>query len=234
MATRGLFITGTNTEVGKTHVAAMIARALVLDGRRVGVYKPVASGCRRTPHGLVSDDAEQLWRAANKPGEFSRICPQAFLAPLSPPGAASKEGKKVDPVLLRTGLDYWLEMSEIVLVEGAGGLMSPLSDDQYCIDLAREIAFPLLIVAKNELGVINAALQTLITARVKAPNLPIAGLVLNQTNSRGDDVSLESNAEELTARCDVPLLANVGHGQNLIHHKAIDWFALAATPCVVP
>lgn len=227
MATRGFFIAGTNTEVGKTHVAAMIARSLAQSGRRVGVYKPAASGCREATEGLVADDAVALWEAASRPLTLEQVCPQRFLAPLAPPRAALAEGRRVDAQLLRTGLEPWLAASEIVIVEGAGGLMSPLSDVDYNIDLAAELGLPLVIVAANELGVINATLQTLITARTRAPHLPIAGVVLNQATQRPDDASLASNAEELAARCDAPLLAAISFGASAFD-QPVDWFALAA------
>jgi dethiobiotin synthetase len=222
LSTPGLFITGTSTEVGKTHVAAMIARALVAEGRRVGVYKPAASACRVEGGELIADDAVALWEAAGRPGELERVCPQRFTAALAPSRAAAVEGKRVDARLLRSGVDYWRERSDIVLVEGAGGLMSPLSDEDYNVDLARGLGLPLVIVAANELGVINATLQTLITARAKAPGLPIAGVVLNQAQRREGDESLPSNAEELAARCDAPLLEIVRHGQPEFDHK-LDW-----------
>ena len=225
MSTHGLFIAGTNTEVGKTHVAAMIARDLAASGRRVGVYKPAASGCRQTAEGLIADDAVALWEAAGRPLTLEQACPQRFLAPLALPRAALAEGRRVDATLLRTGLEPWLAASEIVIVEGAGGLMSPLSDDDYNIDLAAELGLPLVIVAANELGVINATLQTLITARARAPQLPIAGVVLNQATPRPDDASLASNAEELAARCDAPLLTTVAHAANEFDRQ-VDWFAL--------
>jgi dethiobiotin synthetase len=226
MSARGLFITGTSTEVGKTHVAAMIARALVREGRRVGVYKPVASGCRREGDHLVADDAVALWKAAGRPGALEFVCPQRFLAPIAPSRAAKLERLQVDSMMLRSGVDYWLDRSEIVLVEGAGGLMSPLSDMDYNIDLARDLGFPLIIVAPNELGVINATLQTLITAQSKAPSLPIAGIVLNQTARRDGDASLASNAEELASRCEAPLLATVEHSAQEFGVR-VNWFALA-------
>jgi dethiobiotin synthetase len=226
MATRGLFIAGTNTEVGKTHVAAMIARSLVHSDRRVGVYKPTASGCREAAEGLIADDALALWKAAGRPLTLEQVCPQRFRAPLAPPRAALAEDRRVDALLLRTGIKAWLATSEIVIVEGAGGLMSPLSDDDYNIDLAAEFGLPLVIVAANELGVINATLQTLITARTRAPHLPIAGVILNQAASRPDDASLASNAEELAARCDAPLLTTVAYRRDSFDRQ-VDWFALS-------
>ena len=187
----GLFITGTDTGVGKTYVAGLIARALAAGGRRVGVYKPAASGCTRQGGTLVSDDAVALWNAAGRPGELERVCPQRFAAPLAPHLAARAEGKMLDAAVLRQGLEYWRERSEIVLVEGAGGLMSPLGErkgdsphlceapfgpfrqmgtvpfsplDSYVADLAEEFAFPLVVVSRNVLGTINQTLQTLIAA----------------------------------------------------------------------
>lgn len=222
----GLFIVGTGTNVGKTHVASMIVHELAASGRRVGVYKPAASGCRQTSEGLIADDAVALWEAAGRPATLEQVCPQRFLAPLAPPRAAMAEGRHVDAGLLRAGLEPWLAASDVVIVEGAGGLMSPLSDVDYNIDLAAEFGLPLVIVAANELGVINATLQTLITARTRAPHLPIAGIVLNQATPRPDDASLATNAEELAARCDAPLLAVVSHGGKAFD-RSIDWFALA-------
>src|SRR5690606_19894627 len=158
--------------------------------------KPAASGCRQAAEGLIADDALALWQAAGQPLTLEQVCPQRFFAPLAPPRAALAEGRRVDATLLRTGREPWLQATALVIVEGAGGLMSPLSDVDYNIDLAAELGLPLVIVAANELGVINATLQTLITARARAPKLPIAGVVLNQATQRPDDASLASNAEE--------------------------------------
>ena len=162
----GLFITGTDTGVGKTHIAALIARALVAQGLRVGVYKPAASGCQRKDGRLISDDAVALWEAAGRPGTLDDVCPQCFEAPLAPHLAARAEGKQIDRRRLRTGIEYWQSQSQIILVEGAGGLMSPMGDDDYVADLAYEIGFPLIVVSRNVLGTINSTLQTLIAASV--------------------------------------------------------------------
>jgi len=222
----GFFITGTSTGVGKSYVAALIARSLVESGRFVGVYKPVASGCRREGKSLISEDAELLWEAAGRPGTLEEVCPQLFEAPLAPPIAAAREGSEVDTDLLRTGLDIWQERSDLLLVEGAGGLMSPLTEDQYNADLAVDLGLPLIVVAANELGTINATLQTIITARAVAPDLPIAGVILNQTAPLAGDESLISNAEELARRLEVPLLASLPFRASELP-SGIDWLALA-------
>ena len=153
-------------------MAALIAPRLAAEGRKVGVYKPAASGCRRQDGVLVSDDAVALWNAAGRPGELERVCPQRFAAPLAPHLAALAEGRRLDADLLREGLEYWRERSEIILVEGAGGLMSPLGEDEYVADLAEEFGFPLVVVSRNVLGTINQTLQTLIAAAVFREGLP--------------------------------------------------------------
>ncbi len=215
---RGLFVTGTDTDVGKTYVAAIIARALVAQGRRVGVYKPAASGCRRGPDDgeLVSDDALVLRQAAGCPEPCERVCPQRFAAPLAPHLAARAEGRALDDRLIGTGFDFWRARSEVVVVEGAGGLFSPLSESRLNIDVAREFGLPLLIVAANRLGTIHAALATVVAARAHSPALPIAGLVLNDATPNVDDASRATNAAELRRLLepyDVPLRAAVEFGR---------------------
>jgi dethiobiotin synthetase len=225
--TSGLFITGTDTEVGKTYVTARIAASLVAKGHRVGVYKPAASGCRRRSGDLVSDDALTLWKAAEEPGELSAVCPQRFEASLAPPLAARREGERVDAELLRSGLEYWRKGSDIVLVEGVGGLMSPVSDDDYVADLAYEFGFPLIVVASNVLGVINQTLQTLITAATFREGIDVAGVVLNDTRApTSDDLSIGSNMSELETRCVPPVLAHLGWSAEGFGSD-VDWFGLA-------
>lgn len=224
---RGLFITGTGTGVGKTYVGCLIATALRETGHRVGVYKPVASGCVRRGARLVSDDAAALGEAAGQPGEHDRVCPQRFALPVAPHLAARAEGCEVDAALLRRGLSYWRESCDIVLVEGAGGLMSPITDNQYVADLAQDFGYPLLIVAPNALGVINATLQTLITARTYRDGLPVAGIVLNNISPPGNDPSVGTNRAELARRCQPPVLAEIGFGADRFDTN-VDWFAVAA------
>ncbi len=211
----GFFITGTGTEVGKTYIAARMAQDLTAAGKRVGVYKPVASGCQvgEGPH-LVSDDAARLWEAAGRPLTQEQVCPQKFVAPVAPNVAARLEGRQVDAKLLRTGIEPWLDAFDVVLVEGAGGLMSPISEEDFNADLAADLGFPLVVVAANRLGVINDTLQTLITASVFGEGLEVAGVVLNQVTEADDDASLASNADQLREHLRVPLLGDLSwHGR---------------------
>jgi dethiobiotin synthetase len=195
----------------------------------VGVYKPAASGCSHRDGKLISDDALALWQAAGSPGDLADVCPQVFAAPLAPHLAAAAEGRTLDARLLRTGLDVWLRQSDIVLVEGAGGLMSPLGEDEFVADLAYDLGFPLLVVAANRLGVINHVLQTLIVASTFRDGMSVAGIVLNQPYASTNDLSTGQNAEEIRRRSVPPLLAQVAW-QAEGFSPEIDWFALAAEP----
>ncbi len=224
----GLFITGTDTEVGKTVVTAQIAMALHAAGKKVGVYKPVASGCRRQGDQLVADDALAIWEAAGKPRSLDDVCPQRFEAPLAPPLAAEQQGDSVDPDLLRRGILRWQESSDIVLVEGSGGLLSPVGEEDFAADLALEFGYPLLIVVPNQLGAINQALQTLVTATTFREGLVVAGLILNQRDKGGEDPSRASNSGLLQQYAIPPLLAELPFQGTL--PSSIDWMALAARP----
>lgn len=226
---RGLFIAGTDTCVGKTYVAAAIARELAEAGWRVGVYKPAASGCRREAgkRTVVSDDAVALWNAAGRPGKLSAVCPQRFAAPLAPHLAAKEERKEIDSAQLRRGLQYWLKRSDVVIVEGAGGLMSPVGEEDYVADLARDFGYPLVIVSANRIGTINHTLQTLLAAQYFGSGLPVAGIVLNDVlPPEIVDPSVRFNRCELELRCVPPVLAQIGYGQAKFDCH-VDWMHLA-------
>jgi dethiobiotin synthetase len=183
----------------------------------------VASGCESDSGDPVSPDALALWEAAGRPGSLEQVCPQRFAAPLAPHLAARAERRRVDSHLLREGIRFWRETSDFVLVEGAGGLMSPVSDEDYNADLAAEYGYPLVVVSANELGTINATLQTLVTAGTRG--LAVAGVVLNSPTAAKGDLSVASNADELARRCGAPLLAAVQHGCRF--DREVDWMALS-------
>ena len=216
----GLFITGTDTDVGKTYIAAEIARQLTERGLSVAVYKPVASGCRWVDGELISDDAIALWEAAGRPGTLRDVCPQCFEAPVAPSVAAQMAGRDVDQELLRRGLSKWSGY-DFMIVEGVGGLMSPISNDDFVADLADEFQYPLLVVAANRIGVVNQTLQTLITASVFRDGLSVTGVILNDCHSSApDDASQASNLDQLRQYCVPPVIDHVTHGGTL---DGVDW-----------
>ena len=231
---RGLFITGTDTGVGKTHIACAIVRELKAAGHRVGVFKPACSGAMIDTAGHPHwDDVDRLREALGQSVSDDQLCPQRFLAPLAPPVAARKERRTVDLVAIERGLNAWQANSDIIIVEGAGGLLCPLTDELTIADLAARFRFPLLIVARLGLGTINHTLLTVEVARRR--RLPIKGIVFNESEPMVADRSPESNPLEVAARCDVPVLAvrrYEAEGWLSRFGKAtqLDWSALVGVP----
>lgn len=231
---RGLFITGTDTGVGKTHIACEIVRELRAAGRRVGAFKPACSGAIIDAEGHPRwDDVERLRNALDQEVSDDQLCPQRFLAPLAPPVAARQDERTVDLDAIQRGLDGWRTECDIVIVEGAGGLLCPLTDNQTMADLAAQLSFPLLIVARLGLGTINHTLLTVEVARQRG--LPLAGIVFNEPTRNSEDLSSESNVAEVAVRCDVPVLAirrhdSAGWLSRFGQATQLDWWSLAGTP----
>ena len=201
-----LFFAGTDTDVGKTYVASLTARLLRSTGQRVGVYKPVASGCRIEQDQLVADDAVALWTAAGKPLTLEAVCPQRFLAPLAPPEAAAAEQKRVNDRELVNGLEKWSEGFDLVIVEGAGGLFSPLADGILNIDLVERFNASLVIVAANRLGAIHQTISTC-EAALQRGIQPLGIILCDPTGAA--DGSTNSNALQIEKYCSVPILGSI-------------------------
>ena len=193
----GIFVTGTDTEVGKTYVACLLLRELRRAGWRVGAYKPAASGAVRDGNTWISDDARQLWEAAGRPLSMDMVCPQVFCAPLAPHLAARGEGRELDAEQLISGAAAWTPHCDFLVVEGAGGYLSPLHDQWLVADVALRLGYPLLIVAPQRLGVINQVLQADLAARCYGGGLPVAGCVLNEVAPDPSDPSRATNAQTL-------------------------------------
>lgn len=204
---RGLFITGTDTGVGKTHIACRIVRELKAAGYRVGVFKPACSGAMIATDGRPHwDDIDRLKKAFGRDIPDDQICPQRFLAPLAPPVAARNEKRSVDMAAIERGFNAWRTSRDIdiLIVEGAGGLLCPLTDRSTVADFAIRLQLPLLIVSRLALGTINHTLMTVEAAQHR--RLPIAGIVFNELMPTAADLSVSSNPEEVAGRCNVPVL----------------------------
>ncbi|MCL4137517.1 UNVERIFIED_CONTAM: hypothetical protein GTU68_000315 [Idotea baltica] len=218
----GLFITGTDTEVGKTYVGSLIVKELAAAGHRVGVYKPVASDCVPDGNELVSEDAHHLWEAAGRPLSLDAVCPQRFQAPLAPHLSARQAGKELDTQLLRTGIEAWADECDVVIVEGVGGLMSPISEDEFVADLVTDFGYPVLVVSPNVIGAINQTLQTLMTASVFRDGLPVAGVVLSDSRMFDRDISSDSNRNEIAQRSVAPVLTRLRYEKQEFDDN-VDW-----------
>ncbi|HET9593213.1 MAG TPA: dethiobiotin synthase [Solirubrobacterales bacterium] len=168
-----MFVTGTGTEVGKTVVAAVLARTLAAEGKRVTVFKPTVTGLEEegeTDHAL-------LRRASGSSQSDEEIAPYRYQPPASPHLAAALAGEQIDPGRLRQAAAAAAADADAIVCEGVGGLLVPLSPTYLVRDLAADLGYPLVIVASPGLGTINHTLLTLESAR--AANLEVAAVVLN-------------------------------------------------------
>lgn len=174
----GYFITGTDTEVGKTVATCALLRALARSGQRVVGMKPVASGCVRNAQGeLDNEDVLAHAAASNVQAARALTNPYAFEPPISPHLAAAEAGVRLDIDLLATRYQALAATADIVLVEGAGGWLAPLDEQHSMADLAGRLGLPVILVVGMRLGCLNHAL---LTARaIMASGLPLAGWVAN-------------------------------------------------------
>jgi dethiobiotin synthetase len=203
----GLFITGTDTSVGKTLVAGAIARILTDSGLKVGVFKPIATGCRRDWDGIVSEDTEFLASCARSNLPLSDITPAGYLTPAAPIVSAAHEKRPIDFSKIAKSYGHVCSESDFVIVEGIGGVRVPLTPESDVLDLASEFAMPLIIVARSDLGTINHTLMTIDC--VRAAGLNLAGVVINGFDATKAGVA-EDTAEQVITHCgSVSILAVV-------------------------
>jgi dethiobiotin synthetase len=172
-ATTGVFVTGTGTEVGKTVVAAAIARTLAAEGRRVAVFKPAVTGLDEEDE----SDHSLLGRASGSKQSDEEIAPYCYGPPASPHLAAALAGEEIDPERLRQAARSAAAGADVLVCEGVGGLLVPLSPTYLVRDLAADLGYPVVIVASPGLGTINHTLLTIEAAR--AAGLEAAAVVLN-------------------------------------------------------
>jgi dethiobiotin synthetase len=200
---RGLFVTATDTEVGKTAVACALAHALKAAGLDVGVAKPVQSGALA---GDPGGDAALLRAAAGAEDAPEEICPFSFEAPLAPLVAARLVGRSLELDAVVSAVEAVAARHEVILVEGAGGLLVPVGEDWTIADLAARLDLPLVVVARAGLGTVNHTLLTICEARRRG--LDIAGVVLN--GRRPDtDRSVDTNPTLIEQFGAVPVLGVV-------------------------
>jgi len=198
---KGLFVTGTDTEIGKTHTGIVIAKHLTHLGKKVIPRKPAESGCEEIDGQLIPSDAVALKDAASYQGSLAEVCPFRFKEYTSPRHAANLANQAFstqtlyEACLPKTEYDF-------LLVEGAGGFYSPLSDDGLNADLAMKLNLPVLLVAPDKLGTINQVLMN--AEAIKNRGLELKAVILNQL-IKHDSASILNNLEELTALLDCPV-----------------------------
>ena len=220
---RGCFVTGTDTGIGKTRVAAGLLRALARQGKQAVGMKPVASGAVATPEGLRNDDALLLQGSASLSRDYALVNPYCFAPAIAPHLAAAEAGVEIrlEPIL-----DAYRRLSrgaEFAVVEGVGGWQVPLSGSLALPDLARALQLPVLLVVGMRLGCLNHAL---LTARaVEADGLALAGWVANEIDPGFE--RCEANLATLEATLPAPLLGRLSHAPGALPERSADALAAA-------
>ncbi len=227
MSARGLFVTGTDTGIGKTRVAATLMLRLRASGLRVAGFKPVAAGCRATPAGLRNDDAELLQRCASRPWPYATVNPYALEPPIAPHLAAAEAGVTLDIAPLRAAYAELAADADVVVVEGAGGWLVPLDDRRTLADLASTLGLDALLVVGIRLGCLNHALLS--AASIAAHGVRLAGWVANLVDP--DAARVEGQLQTLAARLPAPCLGRLPHAPDaapeaLVGHLDPDPLAL--------
>jgi dethiobiotin synthetase len=201
----GWFITGTDTGVGKTLVAVALTRALVARGLRTAVMKPVAAGAIDTPDGPRNDDALELLGASNVAADYADVNPWLLATPASPHLAARADGVTIHHEPIVASCWRLAAMSDVLVVEGAGGWLAPISATATMADVAEKLALPVILVVGMRLGCLNHALLT--REAIRARGLPFGGWIANQLATEMPLVT--ANIETLSSRFGVAPLTVV-------------------------
>lgn len=226
----GYFISGTDTGVGKTVVAAAVATGLRLRGVKVGVMKPIETGVQEA--GEQVSDGRRLCSAAGVTDARDMVSPYRFGPPLAPLAAARVAGIEIEPQNLLVAFRSLASRYAMVLVEGVGGVMVPIAPNMFVVDLMGMLGLPVLLVARPTLGSVNHALLSL--RQLKDRAIPLAGIVLNRTAMGGgspEQVTQERSTvaliKELTG---VPVFGPLPYVPDLLGH----WEAGMKTLCADP
>ncbi len=208
MKNNGLFITGTDTNVGKTYVVCGLAKALVKQGINVGVMKPVATGERK-----FSADAESLIEATQVIDNKAIINPYCFSVPAAPLLSARCAKITISFTKILSAYRKLRKSHNFLLVEGAGGLLVPITTKVTMADLAQKMNLPLLIVARGSLGTINHTLLTVFHAQ--RCHIPVFGIIINHTEP-GRTVAQKTVAEIIQQFTAIPVLGEIPYSKKKV------------------
>ncbi|NDL62800.1 dethiobiotin synthase [Acerihabitans arboris] len=231
MAKQHFFITGTDTDIGKTLATCALLQAAKLAGWRAVGYKPVAAGCRRTLAGARNDDALALIASSGVGVSYEQVNPLAFLAATSPHIACRDEGRHIDPAVMSRGLAVLARQAQWVFIEGAGGWFTPLGDTLGFDQWVAGERLPVILVVGLKLGCINHALLTALA--IRQAGLPLAGWIANdlspEPHRRGDYLAALRQRLGAPLLGEIPWLADPGTA-TLAHYidlgplaRAIGW-----------
>ena len=222
MSYKGLFITGTDTDVGKTYIGTQIVKQLDEMGVSVVPRKPIESGCQLSKGELQPDDAQEYFAAVKGKIPLADICPYRFEPAISPQRAARLVNQAVNTFEVQQACLKNVSEDDFLIVEGAGGFYSPLCEDGLNADLAKSLQLPVLLIANDQLGCINHILLT--AEAIKLKQLSLAAVVLNRKDTTHDDASM-NNFEDLKGYLSIPVFS-IEHGESIESNPAlIDYFS---------
>ena len=202
---KAYFITGTDTDVGKTYIASALVRYFVQQGQTAVGMKPIAAGCERINGELRNADVDALLAASNIAARLEDVNPYAFEPAIAPHIAAEQVGVTVSLNKIKHAFDALQSQADAVIVEGAGGFRVPINREQAMADLAIQLNLPVIMVVGIRLGCINHALMT--AGSIKAAGLTLVGWVANRIDPNMP--ALEENVETLKAMIKAPCIADV-------------------------
>ncbi len=220
----GLFITGTDTGVGKTIVAATIAYALKQRQIDFGYIKPMESGILSDDYLARKSDAALVKKAGSLPESFAEIVPFTFPEPLAPLLAARRAGVVITKTNLINSIKKLIRPQRLTIVEGAGGLLAPLCENFLVLNLIKELNLPVLVVCRTALGSVNHTLLTL--DRLRHEGIDILGVIANHTTST-PDIADKTFTSQLTEFDPAPILGELPYTADL-RPDFSDWKQLAA------
>ena len=218
----GYFITATDTGVGKTVVTLGLMRLLQAQGKSVAAMKPVASGCERHAAGLHNADALLLQQQASVALDYELVNPYAFEPAIAPHIAAEQLGVTIDIEKITNKYNRLRKTADCVLVEGVGGWLVPLNEEETLADLARRLGLGIIMVVAIRLGCLNHALLT--AAAIRAAGCTLVGWVANRLPPLGD--SAQENITALESRISAPLLGVLPDFQGVSASKVADHLVL--------
>ena len=205
---KGYFVTGTDTEVGKSLCAAGLLQALARQGYSTIGMKPVASGCERTAEGLRNEDAELLMAHMSVEANYEDINPHAFEPPMAPHLAAAQNNINIDVEALLEKAHYLASQADRIVIEGAGGWLTPLNETRTFADFAQATGLPVVLVVGIRLGCINHALLTY--ENLLARQVPVAGWIANTgLENTQNCLDIKENISALKIRLSVPFLGEI-------------------------
>ena len=203
---KGIFITATDTEVGKTFVSGLLIRTFIQQGIKTGYFKPVASGCQSKNGILLSEDLLYVESFTNTKMEHGLHCPVRYSKPLAPLAAARLEKRPLNLESIWESFERLKRKYSCLVVEGIGGVMVPLKKDYLVLDMMVDIKFPALVVCRPALGTINHTLLTL--QAIKSKEIPLLGFMTNGSIEKGDEAARTSPGL-ISSFSSVPYLGNV-------------------------